>query len=343
MKRHDNILFVTTQKAWLSKDGTNVVIHVEREERFRAPIHTLGQIVCFGNISCSPFLMGMCGEEGVGLSFHTEQGRFLCRAVGSQSGNVLLRRAQHIRSCDPDAAAQAARSFIMAKLANCRTVLQRAGRDHPEQTKSCGLPSAVSRLASLLRELEGLNALERIRGVEGEGAQVYFGAFNALLSAQQEEFAFTSRSRRPPLDNLNALLSFLYTLLSNDVKSACEAIGLDPQMGFLHADRPGRSSLALDLMEEFRPYLADRLAATLINRRQVSPAGFSQQPSGAVMMDDATRRTVIQAYQQRKEEELTHPFLGETLTLGFLPFIQARLFSRWLRGDLDAYPAFFLK
>lgn len=341
MKRHENVLFVTTQKAWLSKDGTNIVVRVDKKDCFRAPIHTIGQVVCFGNVTCSPFLMGMCGENGVGLSFHTEQGRFLSRAVGRQSGNVLLRRAQHERSSNPQTAAHAARNFILAKLANCRSILQRSLRDHPQDTDA--VTHAVRYLASLISETEKLECLERIRGAEGDAARVYFGVFNELVSSQKDDFVFTTRSRRPPLDNINALLSFIYTLLANDVKSACESMGLDPQMGFLHADRPGRASLSLDLMEELRPFLADRLALSLINRRQVQAKGFTRQESGAVHMDDNTRRTVIQAYQKRKEEELLHPFLGEKITVGLIPFIQARLFSRWLRDDLDAYPPFFVK
>ncbi len=343
MRRHDNILFITTQQSWLSKDGTNVVVRVDKQERFRAPLHTLGQIVCFGNVTCSPFLMGFCTEEGVGLSFHTEHGRFLCRAVGRSSGSVLLRRSQHHLSSAEATAATAARIFVAAKLANSRRNLQRVLRDYPDTVDVPALTRVVRVLAGLCKEVAELTSLQRIRGVEGEGGQLYFSVFNELLRCHQAEFAFVRRTRRPPRDRINALLSFIYTLLANDVASACESVGLDPQLGFLHADRPGRSSLALDLMEEFRPFLADRLALTLINRQQLSPRDFNEQESGGVLLAESARRSVIQAYQKRKEEELQHPFLGEKITIGLLPFIQARLFSRWLRGELDAYPAYFVK
>jgi CRISPR-associated protein Cas1 len=343
MKKHDNTLYVTTQGTYLGREGTNVVVRVEKETRLRVPIHNLGGIVCFGNVSCSPFVMGLCGEEGVGIAFLTNNGRFLARVLGPQSGNVLLRRAQHRMTSDPAAAAAHARLAITAKVANARTVLQRTRRDHPDRLLPEPIGTVVDKLAVLLREILRATSLDHLRGLEGEAARAYFLAFDAMILQQKQDFFFHERSRRPPMDNINALLSFLYALLTNDVVSACEAVGLDPQMGFLHADRAGRPSLALDLVEELRPVIADRLALSLVNRQQVKGGGFTHRETGAVEMDDATRKTVLVAYQKRKEEELVHPFLKEKITVGLLPHVQARLLARWLRGDLDAYPPFFWK
>lgn len=343
MKKHDNTLYVTTQGAYLSRDGTNVVVRVEKETRLRVPIHNLGGVVCFGRISCSPFVMGLCGEQGVSIAFLTERGRFLARVLGPQSGSVHLRRAQHEATASPERSVELARWAISAKVANARCVLQRGLRDHPD----CGVPELVSqavrRLGELLRELQQPSSLDVLRGHEGEAARCYFLAFNELILQQKDAFFFVERSRRPPRDNMNALLSFLYALLTYDVVSACESVGLDPQMGFLHTDRAGRPSLALDLVEELRPMLADRLALSLVNRQQVAGPGFTRGETGAVAMDASTRKTVLVAYQKRKDEEILHPFLKEKITLGLLPHIQARLLARWLRGELDAYPAFFWK
>ncbi len=344
MKRHDNTLYVTTQKSYLAREGRNILVRVEGETRLRLPVHTVGGIVCFGNVMCSPFVLGLCGSEGVQVSFLTENGRFLARVHGPRSGNILLRRAQHRASTDPAMAGALARAVIAAKIANCRTVLQRAQRDHAEElTENGHLETAVIRLGRLIEELAQPLALDAVRGVEGEAAAVYFSVFDRLIVAQKEGFFLRDRNRRPPRDNMNALLSFIYAILTNDVLSACESVGLDSQMGFLHADRPGRPSLALDLVEEFRPVVADRLALSLVNRQQVTAGGFKQTESGAVQMSDETRKAVLVAYQKRKAEEITHPFLREKMTFGLLFHVQARLLARWLRGDLDAYPPFFWK
>lgn len=343
MKKHDNTLYVTTQGAYLAREGTNVLVRVEKQTRLRVPVHNLGGIVCFGNVSCSPFVMGLCGHEGVAISFLSTNGRFLGRVLGQQSGNVLLRRAQHRATCDAAATVGCARAIITAKVANCRSVLQRALRDHPERVTVDLVQTVVRRLADIARDLQQVADLDRIRGLEGDAARSYFVAFDEMIVQQKQEFFLHERSRRPPLDNVNALLSFLYTLLVHDIVAACESVGLDPQMGFLHADRPGRSSLALDLVEELRPMLADRLALSLINRQQVQGRGFKKTESGAVEMDDATRKTVLVAYQKRKDEEILHPFLNEKMTVGLLPHIQARLLARWLRGELDAYPPLLWK
>lgn len=344
MRMHDNTLYVTTQKSYLAREGQNVVVRVQKETRLRLPIHTIGSIVCFGNVSCSPFLLGMCGEAGVSVAFLTETGRFLARVNGKQSGNVLLRRAQHAATTHADKAGTLAAAIVSAKIANSRTVLQRAIRDHGHAIlRADEVERAIRRMAGLLEELQQSLPVDRIRGVEGEAAAIYFSMFDHLILAQKEDFFLRDRNRRPPRDNMNALLSFLYSILTTDLVAACEAVGLDPQMGFLHADRAGRPSLALDLIEEFRPVIADRLALSLVNRQQVSGSGFAMRESGAVTMTDETRKAVLVAYQKRKAEEIVHPFLNEKMTIGLLFHIQARLLARWLRGDLDAYPAFFWK
>lgn len=340
MKHYLNTLYVTTQGSYLAKDGECVLVRVEGEDRLRLPIHGLGGIVCFGQVSCSPFLLGHCAENGVAVSFLTERGRFLARVQGPVSGNVLLRREQYRRADAPEASALVARCVLTGKIANSRTVLLRTARDHEDKVDAEALRGAAERLADCGRRLEPGLPLDVLRGIEGEAGNTYFEVFDHLLTNQKEDFRFTSRSRRPPLDRINCLLSFLYTLLAHDVRSALESVGLDPAVGFLHRDRPGRPGLALDLMEEFRPVLADRLALSLVNLGQVQAKGFRVEENGAVRMDDDTRKEVLVAYQKRKQEEMQHPFLGEKAALGLMPYLQALLFARYLRGDLDGYPPF---
>ena len=340
MKKHLNTLFVTTQGAYLSKDGETVAVKVEQEVKLRLPIHTLGGIVCFGNVSASPFLMGFCAEKDVSVSFLTEYGRFLARVQGPVSGNVLLRKEQYRRSDDASASAQIARSVLIGKLANCRTVLQRALRDHGEKMEQAPMQRAIQFIGAALKRLPNENDLNTIRGIEGDTARIYFDVFDHLIVSQKEAFSFNGRNRRPPLDNVNCLLSFLYSMLAHDVRSALESVGLDPQVGFLHRDRPGRPGLALDMMEEFRPFFADRLALSLINMAQVNGKGFTRMETGAVLMNDDTRKTLLVAYHQRKQDEILHPFLNEKVTVGLLFHVQALLLARYLRGDLDAYPPF---
>lgn len=336
-----NSLYVTTQGAYLHQDGDTVAVMIEGEMRLRVPLHTLGGILCFGRVSISPPLMGVCAERGVHISYLSEQGRFLARVEGPISGNVLLRRRQYRLGDDEAFAAETARAFLIAKVANERTVLLRARRDHADKIPVAELDAATRTLAEVLDALREEVSRDSLRGLEGEAARTYFGVFDHLITAQKEAFFFRERTRRPPTDNMNALLSFLYTLLMHDVRSSLQAVGLDPAVGFLHVDRPGRPSLALDLMEEFRAPLADRLALSLVNRQQVKDKGFTRTESGAVMMDDATRKELIVAYQERKREEVQHPFLDEKITVGLLPHIQALLLARHLRGDLDGYPPFF--
>ncbi|OQB51074.1 MAG: CRISPR-associated endonuclease Cas1 [Deltaproteobacteria bacterium ADurb.Bin151] len=343
MKKHLNTLFVTTQGAYLSKEGETVAVKVNQEVRLRVPVHTIGGIVCFGNVSCSPFLMGFCGENGVGISFLSEHGRFLARVQGPVSGNVLLRREQYRLADDLAYSAKMAKSFVTGKIANCRTVLQRVLRDHSAKTDEEALRKAVDDLSRSLKSLELNQSLDEVRGLEGDAAHTYFSVFDHLIVAQKEDFSFQERNRRPPMDNVNCLLSFLYTLLMHDCRGALESVGLDPAVGFLHRDRPGRPSLALDLMEEFRPFLADRLALSLINLRQVQDKGFQKTEAGAVMMGDETRKILLVAYQERKQEEIMHPFLDEKVSIGILFHVQALLLARCIRGDLDGYPPFIWK
>ncbi|MBW2643513.1 MAG: type I-C CRISPR-associated endonuclease Cas1 [Deltaproteobacteria bacterium] len=343
MKKHLNTLFVTTQGAYLAKEGETVVVKVERAVRLRLPIHTLGGIVCFGNIMCSPFLMGFCAERDVAISFLSEYGRFLARVQGPVSGNVLLRREQYRRADDMDVSANVAKALVIGKLANCRTVLQRALRDHPDKINKEEVQRASQQINSFLIDLQSDLPLNVIRGLEGKAAQTYFSVFDNLISSQKKDFYFHGRNRRPPLDNVNCLLSFLYTILMHDVRSAIESVGLDSAVGFLHRDRPGRPGLALDLMEEFRPFLADRLTLSLINLGQAKNKGFQKKESGAVLMDDEMRKTLLVAYQKRKQDEIFHPFLEEKVSIGMLFHVQALLLARYLRGDLDGYPPFIWK
>lgn len=343
MKHLLNTLYVTTRGAYLAREGETVLVRVDGETKLRVPIHTLGSIVCFGQVSCSPPLMGMCAERNVAISFLSEQGRFWARVEGPVSGNVLLRREQYRRSDDMETSAEIARSVVIAKIANSRTVLLRVARERPDYEGTPYVTEAAHYLSQLIKDLDVPTSLDVVRGCEGDAAKTYFGVFNHLIIAQKEDFFFRDRSRRPPLDNMNAILSFLYTLLVHDVASALETVGLDPAVGYLHRDRPGRPSLALDLMEEFRPYLADRLALSLVNLQQIKGAGFRKTETGAVLMDDGTRKEVLVAYQKRKQEEIQHAFLGEKVAVGLLPYVQALLMARYLRGDLDGYPPFIWK
>lgn len=344
MKRLLNTLYVTTEGASLRKDGENLVAEIEGIERARVPFHMLNAVVLFGPIFISPALTGACAAGGISVVLLDRAGRFQARVEGPVAGNVLLRRAQYRASDHPE---PIVRSIVLGKVANQRSVLMRALRDYGNdyaRDARAGIEASVARLAQILRHIEFVDEpLERLRGAEGEAANLYFAVFGRLIRSTEPDFAWRGRSRRPPLDPVNALLSFLYTLLTHDCRSAAEAVGLDPAVGFLHRDRPGRPSLALDLMEEFRPALADRLALSLLNRRQLQPADFERREGGAVLLTEAGRKTVLTAWQERKKEERTHPFLDEKAPLGLVPFLQAQLLARHLRGDLDVYPPWFWK
>ena len=337
MKKHLNTLFVTTQGAYLAKDGETVAVRIDGETALRVPLHTLGAIACFGNVGCSPFLMGFCGERNVGLSFLTENGRFLARVQGPVSCNVLLRREQYRRADDPVFSARIAAACVLGKVANCRTVLLRARRDHADRVDTDALQQAADRLSASMRRLQDDLDLDAVRGIEGDAARVYFEAFDHLIVREKDHFFMRGRSRRPPLDRVNCLLSFLYTLVLHDLRSALESVGLDPAVGYLHRDRPGRAGLALDMMEEFRP-MADRLALSLVNLGQLQAGDFVFSDSGAVRMSDAARKTLLVAYQKRKQEEMVHPFVDERMSLGLFFHMQALLFARMLRDELDGYP-----
>lgn len=343
MRKLLNTLYVTSPDSYLSRDGENVVVLVDNQEKFRIPIHNIESVVCFAYGGASPALMGLCAERNVGLSFLSANGRFLSRVSGPVRGNVLLRRRQYRLADKTDAIIEISRVFVAGKITNCRNVLNRAIRDHGCDEINSQLRLASEHLSIRQKQALGAANIETLRGIEGDSANKYFSVFNHLIVAQKDDFTFSGRSRRPPKDKVNALLSFVYTLLAHDTQSALESVGLDPFVGFLHTDRPGRASLALDLMEELRPYLADRLVLTLINRRQISSRGFKEREESGVIMDDETRKTVLSAWQNKKQEEIKHPFLQETVQIGLLPYIQALLFARYIRGDIDAYPVFLMK
>jgi CRISPR-associated protein Cas1 len=338
-----NTLYVTSTDSYIARDGENVLVKTDNEIKFRVPIHNLEGIVCFGFAGASPALMQLCCERGVALSFFTEHGKFMGRVTGNVSGNILLRKSQYHWTENKEITLRIASRFIVAKIINSRSVLHRAVRDHPKTVDTTLLISTMRNLSRLAQDVSKSTDLNVLRGLEGQAAQFYFNVFNELLLTQKEDFKFNERNRRPPMDRINALLSFLYTLLTHEVVAALESIGLDPQAGFLHRVRPGRPSLALDVMEELRPHFADRLAITLINRNQINANGFMIKDNGAVIMDDKTRKEVLLAWQKRKQETIIHPFLEEKVPFGLVPYIQAMLLARHIRGDLEDYPPFFWK
>ena len=340
MKKVLNTLFVMTQNTYLAKEGEAVLVRLNGETQTRVPVHNLAGIVCFGNVGCSPFLMGHCAENNVSINFLTENGRFLAKAVGKTSGNVNLRREQYRQTDNEKHTAAIAGNIVLAKVANCRSILSRAIRDHGDKIEQEKVQKAADKLNNIGKRILKAENADEVRGLEGEAANTYFAVLSNLIIANQNAFSFAQRTRRPPLDRMNALLSFLYVILANDTEAALECTGLDPQVGFLHRERPGRASLALDLMEELRPVVADRLALTLINRQQIKPKGFTLQESGAVLMNDETRKTVLKAYQERKHDEMVHPLLQEKTQFGMIPYTQALLLARYLRGDVNEYAPF---
>ena len=346
MRRMLNTIYVTSEDAWLRKDGQNLVVEVDGAERGRAPLHMLDGVVSFGRPGASPALLAACAASGITVSHLEPNGRFLARVEGPRSGNVLLRRAQFRAADSRSTAVPIVRSVVAAKAANQRAVLRRALRDHGAQMDArprAALAAAEERLTNVARRTLAVTDVDTLRGLEGEAANVYFGVFDVFVRVEGDAFRFRGRSRRPPLDRINALLSFLYAMLGHDCRSALEAHGLDPQVGFLHADRPGRAGLALDLMEELRPVLADRLALSLLNRRQLGPDDFIMEEAGGVRLTDDARKRVLVSWQERKRDELRHPFLDQTMPLGLVAHAQAQLLARHLRGDLDGYPSFIWK
>lgn len=343
MKHLLNTLFVTSEDLYLSLDGENVVANRDKRQIARYPLHTLEGIVSFSYAGASPALMGACAERDVSLAFCSPRGRFLARVSGKSSGNVLLRRTQYRVADDPGPACRIARNMIFGKVYNARWSIERTRRDHGLRVDGSRLAEVSASLKALLPQVAEETSLDSLRGLEGAGATAYFGVFDQMILGEKPLFAFSSRNRRPPLDPVNALLSFLYSVLANDCASALEGVGLDAYVGFLHRDRPGRTSLALDLMEELRPCMADRFALTLINNRVVGKQDFEFLENGVVFLSDSGRRTVLQRWQEKKKELLTHPYLQEKIPWGLVPYAQALLLARYLREDLDAYPPFLWK
>lgn len=343
MKQLLNTLFVTSEDVYLSLEGENVLANRDKTVVARYPLHTLQTIVSFSYAGASPALMGACAEKGIGLAFCTPRGRFLARVCGENNGNVLLRREQYRAADDPGRSCLIARTMIFGKLSNSAASIQRTLRDHAPRVEDCGLEEAVGQIRDLLPMVLDAVDLDALRGLEGVGASAYFGVFDHLVLNRKEDFFFHGRNRRPPLDRVNALLSFAYSLLAHDCASALESVGLDAYVGFLHRDRPGRQSLALDLMEELRPCMADRFVLTIINNRMIRPEDFQTQDSGAVLLTEEGRKKFLKAWQERKRDALTHPYLNEKLSWGMIPYIQALLLARYLRGDLDGYPPFLWK
>ena len=343
MRKLLNTLYVTSQDTYLALDGETVMVKKEAETLLRVPLHNLESILTFGYTGASPALMGECAKRNIALTFMTAHGRFLARVVGEVRGNVTLRKAQYRISDSEIESARIARNFIVGKIYNAKWVIERATRDYSERIDVAKLKTISAALSCSIERAANSTNLEELRGFEGEAATLYFGVFNDLILQQKSDFYFENRNRRPPVDNVNAMLSFVYTLLAHDVASALETVGLDAYVGFLHRDRPGRISLALDLMEEFRSVYADRFVLSLINKRVVNKNGFIHKENGAVIMDDATRKSILSAWQTKKQEEITHPFLEEKIEWGLVPYTQAMLLARYIRGDLDAYPPFMWK
>ena len=343
MKILRNTLYITTPESYLALDGENIVIRQQEIEAGRLPLHNLESIVIFNYVGASPALMGACAKKGIALSFLSPNGKFLARITGEQQGNVLLRRTQYRIADDEITSGKIANNIIAAKLYNSRWVLERALRDHALRVDQKRLSKVTGFLVNASKNALMAGSLEQLRGLEGEGAAQYFSVFDELILQQKENFFFHGRNRRPPLDNVNAMLSFVYSLLAHETAAALETVGLDPYVGFLHRDRPGRPSLALDLMEELRAVLADRFVLSLINKRVVTTKGFNKTVSGGIEMDEETRRAVLLAWQKRKQEQIEHPFLKEKIPWGLVPYAQALLLARHLRGDIDGYPPFFWK
>lgn len=338
-----NTLFVTSEDVYLSLDGENVVANRDKQQLARWPLHTLQGIVSFSYAGASPALMGACAERDICLSFCTPRGRFLARTAGITGGNVLLRREQYRIADDPARSCRIARNMIFGKLYNARWSIERTLRDHAPRVEEAIFHAAITAVAALLPQVLEETALDSLRGLEGSGAKAYFDVFDQMILRDREHFFFHGRNRRPPLDNMNALLSFAYRLLSNDCASALESVGLDAYVGMLHRDRPGRESLALDLMEELRPCFADRFVLTLVNTRVLGAQDFEHAESGAVRLTDDGRKRFLKAWQERKQETITHPYLKEKLPWGLVPYVQSLLLARYIRGDLDEYPPFLWK
>lgn len=338
-----NTLYVMTEDCYLTLDGENIVIQDGEKTLGRFPLHTLENIICFTYKGASPALMGACAERNIGMSFFSPRGRFLARVVGKEYGNVLLRKEQYRISDDESRSIAYARNMIVGKVFNCRWSIERTLRDHAHRVDAKKLKNVSNALYDTLPKIDGTPTLNELRGIEGKAAEQYFSVFNDMILNQKDDFEFTKRNRRPPLDNINAILSFAYTVLAGDCANALSSVGLDSYVGFMHGDRPGRMSLALDLMEELRPVLADRFILTLINTKAIQAVHFERQKDQAVLLNDDGRKIFFNAWQKRKRETIKHPYLKEKIEWGLVPYAQALLLARTIRGDLDEYPPFFWK
>lgn len=343
MRKLLNTLYITSENSYLALDGENIVVLDLDKEIGRLPLHNLEGIVSFGYRGTSPALMGACVDRNISLCYLTPQGKFLARVTGKVKGNVVLRRQQYESSQDETKSLEIARNCIVGKVHNARWVLERATRDHSMQIDVGKVKAACGKLKSSLEFIQSCESKDQLRGYEGEAASIYFGVFDELILQQKKDFSFHGRNKRPPMDNMNALLSFVYTLLTNTITSALETVGLDPYVGYLHTERPGRASLSLDLIEELRSVLADRFVLSLVNKKIVSGKNFNKMENGAVLMDDDLRKAILTEWQNKKKETLTHPYLKEKVEWGMVPYVQAMLLARYLRGDLDGYPVFLWK
>ncbi len=343
MKKLLNTLFITQPDVYLSLDGENIVLLKEKKQLGRMPLHNFESIAAFGYTGASPALMGYCAERNISIVFFTMNGRFLARVIGKSRGNVVLRKKQYRVSDDEAVSAKIARNFVAGKIFNSKWIVERMTRDYPLRLDVSQFKEISQYLSSIIQEVRKCEDLERLRGLEGQAAISYNKLFDYMILQQKEDFHFHSRSRRPPLDNVNAMLSFAYTLLANDMASALEGVGLDAYVGFLHRDRPGRASLALDVMEELRGVYADRFVLSLINKKVVNKEDFLKKENGAVIMTDEARKKFLAAWQNKKQEKITHPYLGEKISWGLVPHVQSLLLARYLRNDLDEYPPFLWK
>lgn len=343
MKKLLNTLYITSENSYLSLDGENIVIYEDTQELGRVPLHNLEGIVSFGYRGTSPALMGACADRNISLCYLTPQGKFLARVTGKIRGNVVLREQQYASSNNEQVSLGIAQNCILGKVYNARWVLERVSRDHSMQIDVEHVKKASEMLKNSLVLIKNSTSKDELRGYEGKAASIYFEVFNELILQQKKDFVFQGRNKRPPLDKMNAMLSFVYTLLTNMVTSALECVGLDPCVGYLHTERPGRYSLALDMMEELRAVLADRFVLSLVNKRMITSKNFTQKENGAVLLDEDGRKIILTEWQNRKKETITHPFLQEKVEWGMVPYVQAMLLARFLRGDLDGYPAFLWK
>ena len=343
MKKLLNTLYITTKESYLSLDGENIVLQIKGEEVARVPLHNVEAVVTFGYQGASPALMGACAQRDISLCFMSGNGRFLARVSGEVRGNVILRKQQYRLSDQEVEANKIAKNLIFGKVHNSKWVLERATRDYALRVDVNKIKRVSTMLSNSMKEIRACGENDKLRGYEGEAASLYFSVFDELILQQKEEFYFKQRNKRPPLDNINAMLSFVYTLLANMVAAALETVGLDPYVGFLHTDRPGRKSLALDMMEELRSVFADRFVLTLINKKMVNASGFIKKEDGAVIMDDDTRKIILKLWQEKKQDIIKHPFLEEKIEWGLVPYVQAMLLARYIRGDLEEYPPFLWK